>query len=72
MIGSRANLTDTVGGEGLIASLKSAPPVAVSALSVAGVSLQDWVLIATFAYIVLQAAHLAWKWYRDSRVPRDG
>lgn len=72
MLEGHRHTAETIGGEGLIASLKSAPPVAVSALSVAGVSLQDWVLIATFVYIVLQAAHLAWKWYRDSRVPRDG
>lgn len=40
-----------------------APPAAVTGLSVFGVSLSDWVLIATLAYTALISARAAWKWY---------
>ena len=43
---------------------KSAPPVTVAGLTVAGVSLNDVVLIATLFYIVLQAGFLAYRWVR--------
>lgn len=56
-----------LGGEAFAASLKSAPPVAVSALTLGGVGLQDWVFIVTLAYVVLQGAYLLWKWARDLR-----
>lgn len=39
----------------LIASVgKTAPPLTVSGIALAGVSLQDWVLIVTLAYTVFQ------------------
>lgn len=28
--------------------------------------LQNWVYAATFIYIVLQAAYLVWKWWREA------
>lgn len=41
----------------------SAPPTLVSAVTLAGVSLQDWVLIATLGWIVMQAAWFVYsKW----------
>jgi hypothetical protein len=43
---------------------KSAPPVTVAGLTVAGVSLNDLVLIATLFYIVLQAGFLLYRWVR--------
>jgi len=43
---------------------KSAPPVTVAGLTVAGVSLNDLVLIATLGYIVLQAGFLLYRWVR--------
>jgi TRAP-type uncharacterized transport system fused permease subunit len=43
------NSTDYVG-----AITKVSPPVSVSAMALAGVSLQDWVLILTAIYTVLQ------------------
>lgn len=36
-----------------IEAVKAAPPVTVVGLSLAGVSLQDWVLIITLIYTVL-------------------
>jgi hypothetical protein len=39
---------------------KAAPPVAVSAASLAGMPLSDWVLIATLAYTALQF-YIAWR-----------
>jgi hypothetical protein len=44
---------------------KAAPPIAVvAAKHVAGLSLNDWVMIATLAYIALQAGYLLWKWWK--------
>jgi hypothetical protein len=51
------------------------PPAMVSiATTVGGLSLNDWVLIATLIYIVLQAGWLLLKAYwalRDRRARRD-
>lgn len=50
------------------AGLKTAPPVAVSlAARIAHLSLADWVAVATLIYVVLQSAHLLWKWFREWR-----
>ena len=45
---------------------KAAFPVGVSAFTLAGVSLNDLVMLATLGYIALQAAYLLWKWYRQA------
>jgi hypothetical protein len=45
-----------------VAAIKSAPPVTVAAMT-----LNQWVAVATIAYIALQACYLVWKWRRDSR-----
>lgn len=51
---------------------KSAPPIAVSLASFLGnLSLNNIIGVATLVYIVLQAAHLVWKWRRDIRKERD-
>lgn len=44
---------------------KAAPPIAVSTAAIAGLSLQDWVLIATLAYTLLQIALLIRKFFRE-------
>jgi hypothetical protein len=44
------------------ASLKTAPPLTVWALT-----LNEWVAIATLCYVVLQAAYLIWKWRRETK-----
>jgi hypothetical protein len=48
----------------LAEAANSAPPVTVAGLTVAGVSLNDLVLIATLFYIVLQAGFLLYRWVR--------
>lgn len=47
-------------------SLKSAPPVAVTAVAwMSGLTLNEIVALATLAYIGLQAMYLMWKWWRE-------
>lgn len=48
-----------------IEAAKAAPAVAGAAA--AGVTLNQWVAIATGFYIVLQALYLARKWWREER-----
>lgn len=51
-------------------SLKSAPPVAVTAVAwMTGLTLTDAVALATLIYIVLQAGYLVWKWIKEARKP---
>lgn len=55
---------------------KAAPPIAVTlATTIGGLSLQEWVYIATLAYIALQGAWLLWRWYKAASTkgwrPRD-
>lgn len=57
----RHELTRDVG----VALAKLSPPVTVAALT-----LNEWVAIATIVYLVIQIAHLVWKWRRDARTPR--
>jgi hypothetical protein len=57
-------LTAEVGNE----AIKASPPIAVvGATTMSGMTLQDWVLVATLAYIALQAAWLVWKWWKAAR-----
>ena len=44
---------------------KITPGVAVTTATIAGVTLQEWVLIATLIYTVLQTALLIKKWWRE-------
>ncbi|SIR39685.1 Phage holin T7 family, holin superfamily II [Aeromonas sp. RU39B] len=39
---------------------KSGPPVVVSGMTLAGYSLNDWVLVATLCWIVIQAGWFVW------------
>lgn len=54
-------------GEALSDVIKSSPPVTIGAVSAAGVSLQDWVYIATLFYLALQVAYLIWKFLKERR-----
>lgn len=63
----RQTITDGPGGEYLSAIGKASPPLAVSGATAAGMTLQDWVLVATLAYTILQAAYLIYKILRDHR-----
>lgn len=56
------------GKEAAVQGAAAAPPVALStAAMVGGLSLQEWMFAATLVYVVLQAAYLLWKWYREWR-----
>lgn len=52
---------------------KAAFPAGVSVATLAGFSLNDIVMMATLAYIALQAGFLLWKWYRlaTGKMARD-
>jgi hypothetical protein len=50
-----------------VADTAAAVAKVVPAVVVSVLSLQDWVYIATLAYIGLQAAWLLWKWYHAVR-----
>ena len=52
-------------GESAVAAGKASIPIAVSGAAAAGLSLQEWVFIATLVYLGLQIAHLIFKWWRD-------
>lgn len=45
--------------------VKTAPPIAVAAADLAGMSLQDWMYVAAIFYTVLQAAHLIYKFVTE-------
>jgi hypothetical protein len=45
-------------------AIRATPPVTVAGLTVAGVTLNDVVLIATLVYVVLQIGFVCHKWYR--------
>lgn len=49
-----------------IETMKAAPPVVVSAAGL-NVTLNTVVLVLTGIYIVLQVAHLLWKWHKQSK-----
>jgi len=53
----------TLGEGAAMAVGKTAPPVAVSALTLYGVQLSQWVLMATLLYTVLMIIHVALEIY---------
>lgn len=42
-----------------------------AAIQVAGVSMNDVLLLSSFALILLQCGYLVWKWRRDARRDRE-
>jgi disulfide bond formation protein DsbB len=44
---------------------KAVPPITISGMAIAGVSMQDWVLLATLLYTVLQIAMLIRKFIKE-------
>lgn len=56
-----------VGAQLASAAAKTAPPVAVAVTTFAGFPWPTIVQIAAVAWIVLQAAHLLWRWRKDWR-----
>ena len=55
----------------VVSAAKTAPPVVVSAFTLAGHPMQDWVLLATLVYTVLQII-LLWPKFRDWNKRRGG
>lgn len=51
----------------LAEGLASTPPAAIAALTLAGVSLQDWVLIGTLVWLSLQVGWFIYQRYKDFR-----
>lgn len=47
---------------------RSAPPVGISALSLFGLNLADWVYILTIIYLIVQIAYLLYKIYRHCKL----
>lgn len=58
------SLTET-SGEYIVAAGKASPPLAVTGMGAAGYGLQEWVLIATLVYTVLQIAVLIRKYVKE-------
>jgi hypothetical protein len=51
-------------------TLRATPAlVATAAVTVGGIPLSDWVMIATLIYIVLQIAYLLFRWMRLASQP---
>lgn len=57
------------GGAGMAAA-KVAPPVTVAGLTLMGVQLSDWLIIATLIYTLLQIALSLQKVWQDRRARR--
>ena len=51
--------------------IKAAPPVTASGLVVAGLPLNDIVLLAALAYVVLQIAYLLYRWRAQHLAGRE-
>lgn len=50
------------------AAYHSAPGAAAAGgARMAGLPLSDWLVLASLAFVLLQAAYLVWKWRRDAR-----
>lgn len=45
--------------------IASAPPAAVAAVTLAGVSLQDWVLLATLGWIGMQISYFLYQRWKE-------
>lgn len=56
------------GREAAVQGAAATPPVAVTTAAVmGGLTLQEWMAVATILYIVLQAGFLLWRWHRAWR-----
>lgn len=52
--------TETLGA----AVAKLSPSISVAGVTLAGVHLQDWVLLLTIIYTLLMIAEKLWKWHK--------
>ncbi|WP_043004851.1 hypothetical protein [Comamonas testosteroni] len=49
-----------------VAAIQATPGAAsAGAARLGGLPLSDWAVVATIAFVALQAAYLVWKWRRD-------
>lgn len=46
-------------------ALASAPPASVAGLTLVGISLQDWVLVATLFWLACQITYFGYQRYKD-------
>lgn len=46
-------------------ALKTAPPVSVAGATIMGASVEDWVLVLTALYLVMQVAHFLRSRYKE-------
>jgi hypothetical protein len=49
------------------AGVEASPPALYVGVRLSGISMPDWVAIATLIYILLQTAHLLWRWFRQAK-----
>ncbi|UBH57082.1 hypothetical protein [Aeromonas enteropelogenes] len=55
-----------------VATVRSGPPVVVSSMSLAGYSLNDWVLVATLFWIAVQVVWFIWSNCIKPRLQKRG
>lgn len=51
---------------------KASIPVAASGALILGVTLQDWMVIFTIVYTILQIGALVWSWFNKKKAKVDG
>ncbi|MBF7012546.1 hypothetical protein QUC32_23135 [Novosphingobium resinovorum] len=51
----------------LAAAGKASPPLAVTSAAAVGLTLNEWMIVCTIVYTILQAAILIYKFVRDFR-----
>lgn len=49
----------------------SLPPAAVAAVTLAGVSLQDWVLMATLGWIAMQISYFLYQRWKEFKIGKN-
>ncbi len=68
LVGMRSGLSAEQKHDATVAAYQSAPGIGASAVAtVAGFGLSDLLVVASIAFVLMQAAYLTWKWRRDAR-----
>lgn len=68
MVGINQHLSAEQRHDLVTAGYQTAPGAAAAGgARVAGLPLSDWLVLASLAFVALQAAYLTWKWRRDAR-----
>jgi len=52
-------------------AVRAVPSAALVGAQVTGLSLPDWAALAGIVFVLLQTAHLVWKWRRDLKSRRS-